>query len=128
MGFSSNIRAAVDRNRDNILSVLQKEAASKDYFKSLPMPFEQFMEVICNDYLETMVICYETGSMAIFREKLAWFQDMYKSRTQGIYAPGALSDFFVLLRKHVLAECGSDVDGMEKLLDDMAAVIKEYDQ
>ncbi len=71
MECGSDIRAVVDKNRDNILLAMRNEAASKDYFKGLPMPFEQFIEVICNDYLETMVICYETGSMAIFREKLA---------------------------------------------------------
>lgn len=127
MEFSCDVRSAIDNSRDQIMVAVRKEAESKEYFQGLSLPANQFIDVIVKDYLEMIVLCYETGSMTVFREKLAWYGQMYGSRKQSNHPRNALSDFFRVIRSHVTLGCSSSDPQLEETLDKMAAVISEFE-
>lgn len=122
-----NIRALIDNNRESIITLMKEEVSSKNYFAGLNIPPEQIIDMVVKDYLETIVICYETGSLSTFQEKLDWFYPMYQSRKGADHPPANNSEFFRFLRTMLLARCGSVDLKLAETLDQMEALIARYE-
>jgi len=122
-----NVKALIDNNRESITVMMKEEAASKDYFAGLNLPSEQIVDMVVKDYLETIILCYETGSLITFEEKLRWFFPMYKSRKGEDHPKGTNTDFFRILRSALLAKCGNLDPKLIETLDQMEALIAKFE-
>jgi hypothetical protein len=118
-----NIRALIDNNRESIIALMKEENSSKKYFAGLNLPPDQIIDMVVKDYLETIVLCYETGSLSTFQEKLNWFYPMYQSRKGEDHPFENNSDFFRILRTTLLTRCGSPDRKLTETLDQMEALI-----
>ncbi len=121
---SGYLRSVIEANQESIVSAIKKESMHKEYFQGLALPPEQFLEVIIVDWLETIIVCHETGSMTIFLEKLKWFKEMYSSRHQARVPLQSVLDFFSEVKKQVRVY-GHNEPYLEDLFLQMDDAIKE---
>ena len=112
----------IDNNKSTLLTTIKEACISKDYFQGHSIPPEQFLDVIINDYLETIIICYESNSLLLFREKLEWFKNMYISR-KGNINDYMMHDFFNEVKSAILSFYGNHNISFNKFLEDMEDTI-----
>lgn len=122
-----NVRAIIDQNREELLASIKEEAKAKAYFAGLTLPPEQIIDMVAKDYLETVALCYETGSLSTFEEKLNWFFPMYESRKSKEHPDKTNSDFFKILRRILLTKCSSQDNKLIETLNRMEALIISYE-
>jgi len=101
MSNGLTIRETISRHRESITGEIKVLAKGKEYFNGMSLPPEQFLDVIIKDYLETLTICYETGSMAVLIEKLQWFKNMVAARRGEELPDHSLTDFYNIINKSI---------------------------
>lgn len=142
MTSTPDLRKLIEEDRQEIITRVKESCAGKDYFQGHSLPPGSFLDVIIKDYLETMIICYETGSMVVFKEKLGWFKEMYGSRRGGSYpgesrggpgkmagTPGDLEgmvlDFFLHLERAIVPPGHPAESRLAGFFKEMQEVIKD---
>lgn len=120
---SCRIESEINDKRDAISTAIKGKCLTKDYLQGHFLPPEQFVDVIINDYLETIIICYQTGSMSIFSEKLEWFKDMY-SRRRGKPSLDWMLDMFGEIKKALNETCTSVDKDLSNLFIEMEEMIQ----
>ena len=116
--LSCNIEQEINKKKDELSSVIKERCLGKDYFQGHSLPPEQFIDVIIKDYLETIIICSQTGSMSVFTEKLGWFKDMYSSRKGEVPLEWML-DMFGEVKKALKGSCASAYKELSRVLEEM---------
>lgn len=127
MAEQCNVRNIIDQNREGIIALVKEEAKTKKYFNGLALPAEQIIDIVAKDYLETIVLCYETGSLSTFEEKLNWFFPMYNSRKSQDHPDNTNSDFFKVLSNILLAKCENTDHKLIDTLNKMETLITSYE-